>query len=947
MPFPESFLRTLTVLLTCSSVSLNATGDSTIRYAYTAFGEIASIDGPRIDVSDVTRYFYDVQGNLSKIINALGHAVLLADFDSQGRAQSIIDPNGVVTTLTYTRQGWLASSNTAGATTLYSYNEVGDLVRIDAPDDSFLAFTYDDARRLTDVTNALGESRSYTLDAMGNRIKDQIKDSSGSLTRQQQRTYDELGRLLTQIGTGGQTTRYAYDLNNRTTQHTDARNHATSQALDALGRVTQVTDPLGGLSALTYNTNDKLTRFVDPRGVTTHYIYDKEGRVVQVQSPDGGTSSFTYDNSANIIKKVDARGVITTYQYDALNRLISQHHPSNPVLDVTYTYDQSAADNKGIGRLTSIEDAAGTVAYKYDERGLLVAQDHALNLNELSVNIPQSFNYDSVGRLTSHDFHDGFSLNYAYDSAGQVNAVNAAIPGRKFPIASNIEYAPFGPLSQLTWGNGMTLVRTYDQDYQLTAQMVGTWQNQYAHDEVGNIITQQNNLLGTVQYQYDALNRLTREQTISSQKDYVMDAVGNRTLRTTTDLGAGGVNESQQATVAADSNRLEAVNGLPLSYDAAGNVQQHSNGLRYTYDDSGRMNAAYEAGTKKVVSYIYNAQGQRSIRSNYDPASGKLTGRNFYLYGLTGELIRQTDYDSINDQTLTYYWIWLNGLPIAQAMLTSNQDPNNNVELVYLHPDHLNTPRLASTDRIVWSWMSDAYGVSAPNEDVDGDGIITRIPLRFPGQYYDAQTQLYYNYFRDYDPEIGRYVQSDPIGLNGGLNRYEYTEGNPISGIDFWGLSTAFPSFGGMNASQLTSHGQAQSVINSPQTQVAHARSNTTWQNPYAPDYFSVEASAYVMSCSVTYSKYGDGFCGCGFTRGYPSNGIGINASAGFLISPLMPSRSQLNDYLNGYAATASYYFGVGGAFAGNTVGAAINVGMGIGGGAATPGSVNNQVNSQ
>ncbi|WP_243787297.1 RHS repeat-associated core domain-containing protein, partial [Pseudomonas amygdali] len=89
----------------------------------------------------------------------------------------------------------------------------------------------------------------------------------------------------------------------------------------------------------------------------------------------------------------------------------------------------------------------------------------------------------------------------------------------------------------------------------------------------------------------------------------------------------------------------------------------------------------------------------------------------------------------------------------------------------------------------LWRWNSDAYGVGAPEEDVDGDGKATTIALRFPGQIYDAQTQLSYNYHRDYNPDTGRYVQSDPIGLGGGLNTYAYVEGNPIRYIDPKGQS--------------------------------------------------------------------------------------------------------------------------------------------------------------
>ncbi|MGY2224927.1 RHS repeat-associated core domain-containing protein [Pseudomonas gingeri] len=781
---PHLSYRAALLALACG-VLASPVSASTINYTYTPLGQVASRDGPRTDVQDITQFAYDIKGNLTTITNALGQVSTRTNFDAYGNPQTVTDPNGVVTTLTYTPQGWLASSTIAGATTQYTYSAVGNLTQITDPDGRFLAYAYDDARRLIAVSNALGETQSFTLDAMGNRTSSQIKDGSGALTRQQQRTYDELGRLLTQVGASGQITRYAYDLNDQLTQQTDARSHTTTRAFDALGRIVQVTDPQGGITAQAYNPDDKLTQLVDPRGVSTQYTYDAEGRVLQIQSPDGGTVNFAYDEAGNVKQRTDARAVVTTYQYDALNRLIALRYPSSPSLDVVYTYDQTDGGNKGIGRLTTVQDPSGTTTYVYDERGQRTAQNRILNLAGLNINATSTSAYDIAGRISQLGYPDNVAVNYTRNNTGQVSAVAVTVNGTDIAVANNIAYAPFGPLKQLTWGNGLTLARTYDQDYQLTAQTVGNWQNQYGFDPAGNITSQQSTLWGAVQYQYDALNRLTREQSTSTQKDYVLDATGNRTERKTTDLATGTVTETQTATVAAGSNRLESLDGLPLPYDAAGNLLQHTTGLRYTYDDSGRMNAVFQAGTQRIASFLYNSLGQRTLKLTFDPVSGSLLGGSSYLYGPGGEVIGQADYAANGQRLSTRYWVWLDGMPLAQVELTYNQGAPNGVRLVYLHADHLNTPRLASTQAgIVWSWTSDAYGAALPNEDVAGTGVVTHIPLRFPGQLYDAQTQLSYNYFRDYDANLGRYVQSDPTGLGGGLNTYAYADANPLKYID-------------------------------------------------------------------------------------------------------------------------------------------------------------------
>ncbi len=120
---------------------------------------------------------------------------------------------------------------------------------------------------------------------------------------------------------------------------------------------------------------------------------------------------------------------------------------------------------------------------------------------------------------------------------------------------------------------------------------------------------------------------------------------------------------------------------------------------------------------------------------------------------------------------------WMNNQPVGLM-----QDD----ALYFIHSDHLGAPR-AITDAnqsIVWRWESRPFGDSPAEEDPDGDGRTLEFNLRFPGQYYDRETGLFYNYFRDYDPATGRYIESDPIGLQGGLNTYLYANANPTKYVD-------------------------------------------------------------------------------------------------------------------------------------------------------------------
>jgi RHS repeat-associated protein len=106
--------------------------------------------------------------------------------------------------------------------------------------------------------------------------------------------------------------------------------------------------------------------------------------------------------------------------------------------------------------------------------------------------------------------------------------------------------------------------------------------------------------------------------------------------------------------------------------------------------------------------------------------------------------------------------------------------------LYYVNPDHLGTPRSivkASNNAEVWRWDSDPFGTTAATGSFAYN-------LRFPGQYYDSEAGRHYNWMRDYDPQTGRYLQADPIGLSGGMNRYGYVGGRPLTSVDPMGLAS-------------------------------------------------------------------------------------------------------------------------------------------------------------
>ena len=267
---------------------------------------------------------------------------------------------------------------------------------------------------------------------------------------------------------------------------------------------------------------------------------------------------------------------------------------------------------------------------------------------------------------------------------------------------------------------------------------------------------------------------------------YAYDANGNRTS-----LSIGGA--SYTNTIAADSNRLLGTTGpVPANtntYDLAGNLTNDAT-VTYTYTARGRMSSA-TVGTAKT-SYLYNGLGQR-VRQVTGTAANPA---GLLVYDEAGHIIGE--YNSATGKASKEF-VYLGDTPVGVLeQVATGTAPNQAyaTNVYFIYTDHIDTPRVITRSpdgQMVWRWDSgDPFGLLPPNDNPAGFGVFS-FNLRMPGQYYDKSTNLFYNYFRDYDPQLGRYVQSDPIGLNGGLNTYGHVEANPISYIDPTGEIAILP----------------------------------------------------------------------------------------------------------------------------------------------------------
>ena len=732
-----------------------ATNGSTRIWTNTwgSYGLLASTKGPRTDVNQTTSFAYDGSGTLIRTTNALGQQIQVSQHTPGGLPQTVVDANGVTTQFTYDARLRLVSATvntSAGAlTTSYAYDAAGNLLSVTLPDGSKVTNAYDMAHRPTSVSDLFNQVTAYTLDANGDRTQINIKDAGNTVKRAHAAAFDALGRVTQNTGGAGQATEYAYDSNGNATAITDPLNRITAQSFDALNRRVRVTDPLGGIRMTTYDEHNRPLTITASNSAVTNYVYDGFGGIIQETSPDRGKTIYRYDPAGNLVQVTDARNIVQNRSYDALNRRIATTYPGGASENVTLSYDE-AGHGFGVGRLTSVVDETGSLGRSYDERGNLTNEIRTRGAAVLVT----SYTYDAASRLATVKYPSGATAAYPRDAMGRITGVTMKPQGAgsALPVLSTIGYQPFGPVSGLTFGNGVSGTRTFDLDYRLTNLTEGGIQNlTYAYNAADDVlgITDGINAASSQRFGYDSLDRLTSASGVYGGLGWTYDSVGNRLTQT-----ASGTTTSY--TYTPQSNHLTQVKSgstmQVFSYTPSGGITTIANigstrpATGIAYNQAGRLQRVL-AGGAQTLSYNYDAFGHRLVKTGagsavtlyqYDPSSHLLEEAN-------GSGAAITDYIYLGDQ------------PVATFTPGSNA-------LAFLHSDRLGTPQKATGSGQSIVWKADYLPFGELNTATSQTSTIAE-SLRLPGQEFEAETGWHQNGFRDYAPSFGRYLESDPIGL--------------------------------------------------------------------------------------------------------------------------------------------------------------------------------------
>ncbi len=578
---------------------------------------------------------------------------------------------------------------------------------------------------------------------------------------------------------------------------------------DAQGNPTQETSPDSGQQRTQYDPLGLPRQVTDALGRSTTYERDLLGRPTHITHPDGTTTTLRYDQGAvGYLSSVTDPSGTTSYERDSLGRTTrkTQTLSNGHTRSIAYQYDAS-------GQLAATTYPGGqTLQYQRDATGQITAlvwagQPIVQNITWTPLGQPQNWQWTLPGAAI------GLPGSRSYNSAGQTTATETT--SQQYDSAGRIQ-----SLTQHLWQPADT-----DSSHSTLAQSPTTWSASY--DRAGRLSSlNKTSPSGSTQdsttYQYDPNGNLT-----SSQRE----RAGTTTTRSyRTESGHNKLLGFEQTTRSASAS---ASTSVTHQYDAAGNLQ--TDGLHhYHYDSQGRLQSSQtgQGADAPTTRYAHNALGQRVFKTEplYAAASSKdgalddeeedpsllQTLRDFftrlwnpakseaehlgwaYVYDEEGSLLGEYGMGGAQSAGQSQYLY----LPTAQGPIPMAAEIDN--RLYAIHTDHLGTPRrLTQADgQAAWQWAYTPYGDEAPtlgakrftNETTNPTTGSTNIApvrfnLRYPGQYFDEESGLHYNYFRSYDPKTGRYTQTDPIGLQGGWNRFSYVGGNPLSGIDPLGLA--------------------------------------------------------------------------------------------------------------------------------------------------------------
>ncbi|MDQ1829738.1 RHS repeat-associated core domain-containing protein [Massilia scottii] len=813
---------------------------------------LADIDGEGNDA----RYTYDAAGNLTSITDPRRHVTRFV-YDGANQPVAVTDALGHTWERRYDGAGRIVEQRDAlGHRTGYAYDAQGRLARVVDAHGGARQLRYDAAGRLAAYTDCSGFSTEYGYDAH-NRLAS-IRDAAG---QQGQRSYDALGRLALLTHADGSVERFSYDSDDNLLSHTDARGRVTRYVYNGHNLPVERIDAKGQRLRYGYDEALRMVELVNANDERYLFSYDSDGRLLGETGFDGKHTAYGYDRAGYLISS-DSAGKRTDYTRDALGLLLVKTSADGCV---RYAYDalgRLTAIAAGAVRQRFAYDPLGQIidersAYALDGPGLAQEADgdaafalsHAYDAlgNRVQTTLPDGRRIDTQ-RYGSGHWHgtlwQGRTLvdlerdRLHRETGRQLGSAGAGLSEQRV-------YDPQSRLAGFTLRHGQQLLRRRD----------------YHYDSTGNLLKIDDAQRGATEYRYDPLDQLLSAVHRDASETFAFDPAGNLLDA----APAAGADADQQGGPAAlpkvTHNLLRHYMGCRYRYDEQGNASARHTGadeLALAYDGENRLASATlsRSGLHHVTRYLYDAFGRRIAKLHHSERDDavQVGPTRQVLFVWDGDLLVQEIHAG---QTISYVYEPDSFVPLAQivsghggAAHAPRDTHLRHVEdwelppaagdaaahlrdwrahaddareqdylarrrrcidqaasapalerIYYYQCDHLGTPHelLDEQGEAVWSVSYRAWGRIARAH-------VHKLaqPLRFQGQYADEESGLHYNRHRYYDPDSGRFLSQDPLGLDGGINLYQYAP-NPTGFVDPLGLRPEkCKNKGGLNWAAIT-----------------------------------------------------------------------------------------------------------------------------------------------
>ncbi|GLZ29287.1 hypothetical protein Lesp02_14770 [Lentzea sp. NBRC 105346] len=776
--------------------------DMWYRYAYDSANRCVRAEGP----DGYFNYSLEYAPGVTRATNSLGHTTVY-ELSEHFQVVRETDPLGNVTLQEWNeRHQLLSHTDPLGRRTSFLYNEQGHPVAVTYPDGTQSLGEYDASGRLVTTVDPDGAvwrreyspsgSLTATVDPMGARTE---------------YAYDELGNLRTVVDAAGGVHTYEVNLLGLVVAATDPTGATTRYAYDELGRQARVVDRNGGETLFTWTPEGRPAGRVDPDGSRVVLGYDGEGNLRGVADamnavtrieiglfdlpvaevrPDGTRLEFAYDTELRPSSVTNEHGQVWRYTYDPAGRLVSEQDFDGRL--VRYAYDAA-------GQLTGRTNAAGqTVHYTHDARGRVVARTHGQVTTHLAYDpvnriirattpdADVAFTYDAAGRVLAQTVN-GRTLESRYDllsrrvsrrtPSGALSAWEHDAAGRPAALHTagrtiRFRYDAAGREVERRIGDRVMLAQQWDSADRLRAQSLvgnaGTMlqRRSYHYRPDGLLVGIDDQLTGGRAFDLDAVGRVTAVRGALGTETYGYDRSGN--------------------VVHAQWQRGQDGQG-PRKYH--GTLVTRAGNVRYEYDAEGRMVLREISHPGRIDTWRFGWDAENRLMWTHTPDGARWR----YGYDAFGRRVwkkRLAPDGSVLDRT-DFTWDGANLAEVVHgsSVLVWDFEPGTHRAICQTEGDRFH------------AIITDLTGT--PAELVDADGTLAwhqnmalwgaspnpaGTPLRFPGQYHDDETGLYYNLNRYYDPLVGRYVSHDPLGLAPSANARAYV-GNPTAATDPLGLA--------------------------------------------------------------------------------------------------------------------------------------------------------------